>query len=274
MKKKILSGLIALVVGAAALLAQKQLQPKSKEELEALQAMFNAQDPDSRIKAAENVITKFADTDFKSLALFMIAMSYQQKNDFEKMAVYAERTLEADPKNYNAMIMLAQGLAQRTREFDLDREEKLAKAEKYAKDAQAIIKDAPKPRPDIADEQWASAKKDFESQTHEALGMIAMVRKKFDVAATEFKTSLDLSGQPDPATQVRLAAALNQGGKPDEALALIDKIMATPNLHPTIRQYAQAEKVRATQAKGGAAKPAETPAAPAAPAAPAPPPPK
>ena len=60
---------------------------------------------------------------------------------------------------------------------------------------------------------------------------------------------------------VRLAQVYNQTSKPDEALTLLDKVMAMQDLHPTIRQFAQAEKVRATQLKNGGTKP---PAAPAA----------
>jgi len=267
MKRMILSMVLLAAVAAAAQQAQqgqaKQPTPKSQAEVEAIQAMFNAQDPDARIKAAEALLTKFADTEFKSLALFFTAVSYEQKNDFEKMAVYAERTLEADPKNYNAMIMLARGLAQRTREHDLDKEEKLARAEKFAKNAEEVLRDAPKPNPQLTDEQWTSAKKDFNAQAHEALGLTAMVRKKYDVAISEFKQAMDGASQPDPATMVRLSAAYNVTGKHDDALALADKVMAMPDAHPSIKQFAQAEKVRATQAKSGA-KPAAVPAPPQA----------
>jgi len=41
--------------------------------------------------------------------------------------------------------MLAELLAQRTRENDLDKEEKLAKSEKYANDTIQILKEAPSP---------------------------------------------------------------------------------------------------------------------------------
>lgn len=105
----------------------KQPQPKSKGEADALMAIFNTQDVDVRIKAAEELLTKYVDTEFKTVALQIIAASYQQKNDFEKMVIYAERTLESDPDNYVAMLMLASAIPQRTREFDLDREEKLAR---------------------------------------------------------------------------------------------------------------------------------------------------
>jgi tetratricopeptide (TPR) repeat protein len=240
----------------------KQPQPKSKGEVEALQALFAAQDPDSRIKAADALLSKYADTDFKATALFLAAASYEQKNDFENMVIYSERTLQADPQNYSAMLMLARGFAQRTREHDLDREEKLARAEKYARDADAAIKAASKPRPDITDEQWAEAKKDFTAQGHEALGLVAMARKKYDVAVAEFKMSVDSSAQPDPSTLVRLAAAYNMSNKPDEALAIVDKMLAQADLHPAIRQFAQAEKVRATQLKGGTKPAAPAQAAP------------
>jgi tetratricopeptide (TPR) repeat protein len=268
MTKAIMRGILAAAIAACGLLAQeaqvaKQPQPKSKGEVEALQAVFNAQTPDARIQAVDALLAKYADTEFKPIVLFFAAASYEQKNDFEKMVVYSERTLEADPKNYNAMLMLARGFAQRTREHDLDREEKLARAEKYAKEAESLVQAAPKPRPDITDEQWTGAKKDLAAQSHQALGLTAMARKKYDVAAAEFKLAVDTASQPDPSDMVRLAAAYNLNNKPDDAIAVLDKVLAQPDLHPTIKQFAQAEKVRATQAKSGG-KPA--------PAAPAPPP--
>jgi tetratricopeptide (TPR) repeat protein len=239
----------------------KQPQPKSKGEADALMAIFNTQDVDGRIKAAEELLTKYVDTEFKTVALQIIAVSYQQQNDFEKMVIYAERTLESDPNNYVAMLMLASAIPQRTREFDLDREEKLARAEKFARSAEEALKTAPKPRPDIPDEQWAAVKKDFSAQAHEALGLAAMVRKKYDVAIAEFKTAIETAPTPDPTVMVRLGAVYNLTGKYDEGIAVLDKVMAATDVHPQVRQFAQAERVRAIQAKTGGAKPA-TPAAP------------
>ena len=270
---------IAASCAVAAVLAfgqAKQPQVKSKAEADAVMAMFNAQDPDARIAAAEGVLAKFADTEFKAIALQMAAMSAQQKNDFEKMVIYSERTLEADPKNYSAMLMLASGLAQRTREHDLDKEDKLGRAEKYANDAMVLIKDAVKPRPDITDEQWEGARKDFMAQAHESLGLAAMVRKKHDAAVTHFKAALEGGAQPDASTMVRLAAVYNQMNKPDDAIALLDKLNAIPDVNPQIKTIAQAERNNSVKLKGGAAAPAgakpttpppTTPAAPATPPA-------
>lgn len=240
----------------------KQPQVKSQAEGQAVMAIFQAQDPDSRIKAADELVTKFADSEFKPLALFFAAVSYQQKNDYENTIVYAERTIEADPKHYQSMLILASTIAQRTREFDLDREEKLGRAEKYAKDALEILKTVPKPRADLPDEQWEAAKKDFQAQAYEAFGLAEMARKDYTGAAAQFKKALDVATNPDPATKVRLGAAYEKAGQHDNAIAVLDEVINDPTVHAQIKQFAQAERARAMEAKSGGQK-AETPAAPA-----------
>jgi tetratricopeptide (TPR) repeat protein len=262
MNRLLLAGLLALGSGLTGLAAEKQPQPKSQKELDAVKAMFEAQTPDARITAAENLLLKFADTDFKAIALYLEAASYEQKNDFEKMVIFAERTLEADPKNYPSMLMLAGGIAKRARENDLDLNEKLAQVDKYAKSALEALKDAPKPNPQLTDEQWTATKKDYTASAHEAYGLSAMLRKKYDVAIAEFKQAVEGAATPDPATMVRLGQAYNLAGKYDDAIAILDKVMAGADVHPQIKQFAQAERVRAIQAKGGAAKPAAPPAEP------------
>ena len=258
----------------------KQPKPKSKGELEMVQALFNAPDPDARVKAADALLVKYADTDFKSIALMLAAMSYQQKGDVEKMIVYAERTIEADPDNYQCLLMLASAIAQRTREFDLDREEKLGQVEKYAHKVMDLMKVVQKPNPTVSDEQWEAAKKDMTAQAHESLGVGWVARKKYDAAIAELKLALESGSTPDPSTQVRLGLVYNLAGKYDDALLLLDKVINTVNVDPRVKQFAQAEKVRALQGKGAipkagaqSSKPAaaNAPATPAAPAtAPAP----
>ena len=263
MKRMIFTGILALVAGASCLAAANPPQPKSKGELAAIQAMLSAPDPDSRIKAADELITKFADTQFKDLALYVTAYSYQQKNDVEKMMVYAERAIEANPQHYQALLMLAEAIPPRTKEFDLDREDKLGRAEKYANTAMEILKTAVKPNPGITDVEWENSKKDLVAQAHQSLGMAAMTRKKYDVAIAEYKLANESAAGPEPAYQVRLAQAYFAAGKYDDAIATAEKVMAIPDAHPQVKQVAQAVRAASTQAKakGGAA----------APAAPAPP---
>ena len=245
MKKVLL--LVAGLGLASGLWAQPK--PKSAKESEALMAIQNATEPDAQLAAIENLLTKFADTEYKGMVLQMAVQVSQQKGDAEKVVIYAERTLKHDPKNFMVMLMLAQTIAQKTREFDLDKEEKLGQAEKLANDGIEISKTAPKFRPDLTDEQWAGARKDFEAQGYEALGMSAMVRKKYADAAVQFKKSVDTQASPDPATKVRLASAYNSSGNFDAALPVLDALLADQQLHPTIRQIAGQEKMKAAQGK-------------------------
>jgi tetratricopeptide (TPR) repeat protein len=253
MKRIILTGTLALATGLTALMAQQQKQgnppaqqqggqqlvpgTKSAGESQAVMALVQAQgNPDATIKAGEELLTKYADTELKENALLMIAMAYQQKNDADKAQIYGEKILEVNPKSFQAQLMIGELLAGRTRENDLDKEEKLAKAEKNLNAAIANVNAAPKPNPQLSDEQWTEGKKYVVAQAHNGLGMTALVRKKYDVAITEFKTAAETD--PQPAYNVRLASALQQAGKNDEAVAVCDKVLADPQLHPQIKSVA------------------------------------
>ncbi len=235
----------------------KQPQVKSQKEAQAVMAIVNAQDPDARIKAANDLVNNFADSEFKPLALYFAAVSYQQKNDYNDMVIYAERTLQADPNHYQALLLLAQAIAMRTREFDLDREEKLKTAETDAAKALEILKTAPRPNPTISDAQWEEAKKDLAAQAHEAFAMAAVARNQSDKAIEEFKTAIASSSTPDPTTMVRLAAVYNKAEKYDDAIATLDKVLAAPDLNATVKQVAQNERNRSVQLKQKGAAPAQ-----------------
>lgn len=231
----------------------KQPQVKSQAEAVAVQAIFQAQDPDGRIKAANEVAEKFPNSEFKPLALFFAAVSYQQKNDADRMIVYLERTIEADPQQYQALLMLAGVISSRTREFDLDREDKLKAAEGYANKALEIVKAAPRPNANVTDDQWDAAKKDFQSQAHEAFGHAATARNQQDKAIEEYKQAISLAGQPSATNMIRLAAAYDKVSKYDEAIAVLDKVLAMTDVDPSVKKIAQTEREAAVKLKATAA---------------------
>ncbi len=253
MNRFLIAAVLTLVTSFG-LMAQKKV---SKGEYDAYVAMHQATDADSRIKAAEAFLAKYSDSQFKAEAFFMIAISYESKADNAKAMAYADQSVTADPKFYRSLLFMAKSTVAKTREFDLDKEEKLTLAEKYANDAIALAMAAPKPNPQVPDAQWDGMKKDFAAEGHLALGMSSVVRKKYDVAIKEFQTSLELDSTPDPAVMVRLAQAYNLSGKYDEATAMANKIIAMTDVNPTVRSFAQAERARAAQGKAGPAKPAD-----------------
>jgi len=249
-----------LVLGLSSLWAQKQPQPKSQKEVEALQAFQAAKTPDDQIKAIENVLTNFADTEYKILLLQTAMNIVSQKGDYPQIMFYGERLLEADPKNVFALVTLAGETARRTREFDLDKEEKLAKVDKWAKAGIDAAKDVPKPRPDITDEQWNGAKKDLQSQGYVALAMSAALRKKYDDAIADYKQALSVQASPDSTVWVRLGQAYLDSGKLDDASAAFDKALNDPSSPASVKQIAQSKKDEVAKKKGAAgAKPPGTP---------------
>ncbi|HEU0122389.1 MAG TPA: tetratricopeptide repeat protein [Bryobacteraceae bacterium] len=253
MVKRMFPRLAAGALATAMLFAQgKQPQPKSQKEVDALNAMFQAADNDARIKSANELLQKFADTDFKALALYMITTSYNEKKDHTNTIVYGERVVEADPKSAfaaHSKVMMAIALAMTTKEFDFDKEEKLGRADKLAKEAIEGIKTAPKFNPQLTDEQWEQAKKNYTGEAYTALGMTAIVRKNWDGAIANYK----LSAETDPGngpTWVRLGAAQISAGKLDDAIATLDKVIAMPGMDAAVVNYAKGEREKAVKAKG------------------------
>jgi len=226
----------------------KQPQLKSKEEQTAVMALFQAQPqgPDAVIKAADELLTKFADTEFKEAALTLQSQAYKAKGEEAKAQVTAERLLEVNPKNFQAQVMLGEIIVKNTKEFDLDREEKLTKSDKYFADAIAAVKAAPKPNPQITDEQWTEAQKQVQAESHNGIGMAALTRKKYDVAINEFKAASDLDPQEYTYT-VRLASAYQLAGKNAEAAAAADKVLAASDVHPQVKAVAQQIKNATTK---------------------------
>lgn len=286
MKRTLLAGMLVLTTGLPVLVAQKAAngtqapaeagpKPKSKGEAQAIQAMFAAAtNPDNEIAAAEDLVTKYADTDFKDVAYFLEATAYQRKGDLEKAQVYAERAVTANPKNFQAALMLAELITQHTRENDLDRDQKLAKAKGYADQAIDTLNASAKPNPQMSDQQWADAKKDMIAEAHESLGMGALVSKNYALAITELKAADDGAAHPQPAFKVRLASAYSGAGKYDESIAMAESVMNDAQAPQVVKQVAQAVRAGAVVAKNKASGQPATPAAPAGQTAPATPAPK
>ncbi len=242
-KKLLVVGLFAL---ASLATAQKV---KTKAEAEAVNAVLQAQNPDAKIAAAENLVSKFKDTEFKSIAWLQAGQAAQQKNDAVNALIYGDRSLQADAKNYQAMLLVAGVLAQGTKEFDFDKDEKLNRATKLSNDAIAALGTATKPNPQLPDDQWTAIKKDMIGEAHGTLAMIAMVNKKYDAAIAEYNTALTSASSPDPVTMVRLGSAQIDAGKFDEGTATLSKVLAMSGLPDQVTKAAAAEKSRAEKMK-------------------------
>jgi tetratricopeptide (TPR) repeat protein len=255
----------ALFALAIPLLAQQQSQqqaqpqqagpkPKSQKESDALKKVLTAQqakDWDGEIQAINYVLENFADTEYKPLLLSMAMTAAQQKNDYPQTVIYGERAIQADPNNILSSVMLAEIIAQHTRENDLDKDQSLKKAEDYANKGLDLIKNSSAPPPGVAvpADQWAQYKKDLSAQAHDALGQVATLRKNYPQAIESYKLAITEATHPDPATMDRLAKAYVDSKQYDDAIATADKVLTMSDAQPVVKQFAQQLKDQATKLK-------------------------
>jgi len=128
---------------AAALVAAPQgkrpAQAKTQPEYEAYNAAKALTDPVAGEKAADDFAVKFPDSELRPL-LYAAAMSlYQQANNADKMMDMAKKILTYDADSPEALLGVAQVLAERTRDTDLDKDQKLAEAKKDAERALVTV---------------------------------------------------------------------------------------------------------------------------------------
>lgn len=247
-------------------------KPKSQKEVQALQkvqAAAQQNNPDAEIQAINEVLESFQDTEYKNMLLTMAMDAEARKGDYDQTIVWGERAIQADPTNIQAYDTLAQDIAQHTRENDLDKDKSIQKVQTYANKALDLLKNASAAPAGIPAEQWPDAKKDMTSQAHEALGMAAVVDKKYPEAITDLKTASEEGSKVNPVTLARLSQAYNGAKQYDNAIATADKVLAAADAPAAAKQFAQQQKDLATKLKGGAATTA-APAAPATPTTPAP----
>jgi tetratricopeptide (TPR) repeat protein len=248
-----------MALTGAALLAQQVTAPpaaaigktpkvKSKEEAAAINKIVNAKNADDKIAAVDALVTNFADTVFKSTALMEAAEAEDSKGDYAKAVSYGELAIQADPMQFYGMILVAGELAQHTKKYDLDKEEKLSKAEKYVAQALAIIPTATKPEGGGGDAEWVTFKKDQSANAYKDLGLVAEARTKWDDAAKQYQLSVDTAATPDTITMARLANAYNEIGKYTEALAMANKVLKIDGVNPTVKGYAEQQQQRAQKA--------------------------
>ncbi len=202
---------------------KKQPAPKTKEEYDDYQKFWAAQDPAEKIKLAEAFLQKYPDSELKPFAYRKEMEAYQQQNNFDKMREFGEKILETDPDDAVSLILLASALPERTKETDLDRDQKLNMAEEYAKRALTAIDKLEKPQPQMTDEQWNLARNEARANAHAAMGLINLQRKQYPAAEESFRKATQLQPQPDPIVWWRLGLSLELEKKYDDALAALKK---------------------------------------------------
>ncbi|MBI4459501.1 MAG: hypothetical protein HY648_05535 [Acidobacteria bacterium] len=198
---------------------------KSPEELEAYEKFTQAQDPDERIRLVEDFLLQYPDSELKEYAFQVATQAYQAKNDYARVLTYGELTLAENENNLVVLLVLAAAIADRTSQDDADREEKFADAERYAKRALERLATLEKPLEAVQPE-WEQAKRNAEGTAHAALGMVAMLRRDFARAESEFRLAVSLTSPSDPVLLYRFGLCYFFQQKHDLALDVLGRAAA------------------------------------------------
>ena len=246
---------------AAAPQGKRPPQAKTQAEFDAYKAAVALTDPAAMEKAADDFATKFADSELRAV-LYKAAMhGYQQGNNANKMLDMARKVLNYDPDDPEALLGVAQVLAERTRDTDLDKDERLAEAKKYVQRALSTI-DTDIPTTGYPPEQIEALKGFLRSEAYAILGTISFNAKGWPDAETNLRKSIEaFPQQPDPIAVFRLAVALDMQGKYPEATKYVNQAVDLTKEDTAAGKAARAEKDRLARLSSGSA-PAQTPAPP------------
>ena len=238
---------------AAAPQGKRPAQAKTQPEFEAYNAAKALTDPAVEEKAADDFAAKFPDSELRTL-LYSLAMNlYQQANNADKMMDMAKKVLTYDPDSPEALLGVAQVLAERTRDTDLDKDQKLAEAKKDAERALVTV-ETDIPTAGIPQDRLDAYKGFIKSEAYAILGTLAFTAKNWPDAEGGLRKSIDaLPQQPDPIAVFRLSVALDMQGKYPEALKYANQAVDLTKDRPdsAAGKAALAEKDRLTKLNMG-----------------------
>jgi tetratricopeptide (TPR) repeat protein len=230
-------------------------QAKTQAEFQAYKDAMAQTDPAAAEKAADDFAAKFPDSELRVLVYKSVMAKYQQANNADKMLEMARKALTIDPDDPQALLGVAQVLAERTRDTDLDKDQKLAEAKKDAERSLVTI-DTDIPTTGYPPEQLAAFKNRSKSDAYAILGTLAFNEKNWTDAESNLRKSVEADPQePDPVSIFRLAVALDMQNKIPEAIKYDDQAvdLTKDRADSGVGKAARDEKDRLTKLSGGTA---------------------
>ena len=240
---------------AAAAPGKRPPQAKTLPEFEAYKAAMSQADGAAMEKAADDFAAKFPDSELRVMVFKGAMQKYQQSNEADKMMDMAHKALTYDPDDPEALLGVAQVLTERTRDTDLDKDQKLAEAKKDAERALVTV-DTDVPTSGYPPDKLAQYKGFLRSEAYAELGAMATNAKNWPEAETNLRKSIEaFPEQVDSIAVLRLAVALDMQNKIPEALKYANQAVDLTKDHPDsgAGKAARAEQDRLTKLNSGTA---------------------
>ena len=227
-------------------------QAKTQPEFDAYNAAAKNTDPAAMEKAADDFAAKFPDSELRVLLYKAAMRGYQNANNADKMLDMGRKCLTFDPNDPEALIDVAEVLTERTRDTDLDKDQRLDEATKAAQKALTTVDTDvifPAGTPQDKLDQYKGM---LRSSAYSVLGALDFNKNNFAGAEANFRKSIDaFPQQPDPVTVLRLSLSLDRQNKYPEALTYASKAVEMTQEGTGAGSLARRERDRLVQLTGG-----------------------
>ena len=236
----------------------------SQAEANAYNQLKAETDPDKRIQEANTFALNFPNSTLLSYVYAIQAVAYQEKNDPPDVIAAGEKSLELNPDNVMALLLLSSTLPQPQllNVSDAEKVKRLNTAENYATKALQQIDKIGK-QPNETDAAFQQRKDQMASGVYSSLGMVHLERSRMAIQAPDqaelgraeqsYKTAIEKSkGSENAVDYYRLGEVYSMEDKLDEAISAFSN---AKRLAPgsVIEQYADRDiknlKEKKSQAK-------------------------
>jgi tetratricopeptide (TPR) repeat protein len=231
---------------------KSQPMARSNEEFAAYQAVANNPDPKAGLAAADEFAKKYPESELRVPLYMNLVNKFYSANDADNTIEAADRVLAIEPDHTIALVISSGVIAERTRETDLDRDERLAKASERADRAIKTMDTGLVVPKGVTPEQLAGYKQMLSSMAKSNLGYVELSRKNYAGAEKLYAEAVELGkAKPDGTTYYRLALAQHGQKKFAEALKNATKAveLAQTENNPALLSLAQEEKAKLEKAK-------------------------
>ena len=228
-------------------------QAKTQPEFDAYKAAMANTDAAAMEKAATDFATKFPDSEIR-LLLYQNAMRlYQTANNAEKTEAMGRKVISLDGDNPEALVIVAEVIAERTRDADIDKDQRFAEAISMAQKATQTVDTDLTMQTGTPQAKIDAAKGYLRSQAYSIIGTIEYKKENYAVAQENLQKSIDAyPSDPDPVVVLRLALALDKQQKYAEALKVATRAVEMSQDNTVIGTTARRERDRLQQLTGAA----------------------
>ncbi len=229
-------------------------QAKTQAELTDYTAVIQNADLEAAEAGADAFAAKYTDSELTGHLYIALQRKFQAANNGEKTVDVGRKALKYLPDNPMALVTTATVIAERTRDSDLDRDERHAESVKYAQHSLETMDTGLTLGANLPPEQLQQIKNVLRSMAYAVVGVVHLNKKDYPVAEENFRKAADANpAQPDPYVFYRLSLALDHQKKYADALKAVNRCLELAAADDPVSPLAKQEQSRLSKLVGAPA---------------------